>query len=802
MANINASIKLGSGFLLKGAPTDLKITAASIEERNSYVTANALYKGAIVYVEDEDKYFKFTGQQPSGSDFSLCFEDIFGDFADTNSTVNLTGDQTISGTKTFNTAPKIGSETITTQEYVNNKIQTGVTDAIGDTIQAHDEDLDSISALETEGYLYRGSDGIYNTRSITAKDSSVTVESGENGTTISLPVSGVTAQSYGPAETTSVDFGGDIVIPQITFDTYGRATTATNQTITLPSAPTDITGNAATATKLAISRNFSISGKVTAAEVSFDGSNNVVLNATSVTADTATKLATTQNITLSGAVTGSGSFDGSQALSINTTLSNFDASKITSGVIDIERLPKGALERLVVVEDLSALLLLNSEDVQEGDTIKIVEPTTINDVQYPANCLFYVTDGSVFTGSQIEEELETALTVYTAGTAASVPWSGITGKPSEFTPEAHTHTATDITSGILVIANGGTGNSQGKATGLTTARNFSISGKVTAAEVSFDGSNNVVLNATSVTADTADKLTTAQNITLSGAVTGSGSFDGSQELSISTTLKNSGVTANTYGQESGSTLAFGGTFTVPNFTVDAKGIVTNAGEVVLTLPANPGDTKVTQTVATDNAEYPLLVKSTTETSTVTSTSKFASTVTLNPSTGTISASAISTTGNITATGDITGARVFNAVWNDYAEFFPRGENTEEGDIIMLDLNSDEEKYIKAVKNNKNEFIRVVGVHSESFGHIIGGEIPDDNTDIYSFNIKNYIPVALAGRVPCKVIGKVYKGANIVPSKIPGVGKIFDPEINTEDDIIGYLVESDNNEDIRLLKIKI
>ena len=39
---------------------------------------------------------------------------------------------------------------------------------------------------------------------------------------------------------------------------------------------------------------------------------------------------------------------------------------------------------------------------------------------------------------------EAGYTVYTAGSATSVPWSGITGKPSTYTPSVHSHKMTDI----------------------------------------------------------------------------------------------------------------------------------------------------------------------------------------------------------------------------------------------------------------------------------------------------------------------------------------------------------------------
>ena len=56
------------------------------------------------------------------------------------------------------------------------------------------------------------------------------------------------------------------------------------------------------------------------------------------------------------------------------------------------------------------------------------------------------------------------------------------------------------------------------------------------------------------------------------------------------------------------------------------------------MPANPNvDTKVTQTVTTSNATYPLLLAPSGQTATTTTTSYFDSGVTLNPSTNTIAA---------------------------------------------------------------------------------------------------------------------------------------------------------------------
>ncbi len=134
------------------------------------------------------------------------------------------------------------------------------------------------------------------------------------------------------------------------------------------------------------------------------------------------------------------------------------------------------------------------------------------------------------------------------------------------------------------------------------------------------------------------KLVNARDISLSGDATGSASFDGSADVTISATLASTGVTAGSYGLAANATPAYGNSFNVPYFTVDAKGRVTAASTQTVTLPA-VSDTKVTQTVTTTSGEYPLLAKNTTATATVTDGARFAAAVTVNPSTGKISATA-------------------------------------------------------------------------------------------------------------------------------------------------------------------
>lgn len=111
----------------------------------------------------------------------------------------------------------------------------------------------------------------------------------------------------------------------------------------------------------------------------------------------------------------------------NGDITSLDAGKITSGTISIDRLPQGALERLTIVADDTARFKLTSSTIQKGDTVKVTS----------SGKMYYVVDETKLSS-------EAGYEVYAAGTAASVPWSGVTGKPSSYTPSSHTHTKTEV----------------------------------------------------------------------------------------------------------------------------------------------------------------------------------------------------------------------------------------------------------------------------------------------------------------------------------------------------------------------
>lgn len=99
-------------------------------------------------------------------------------------------------------------------------------------------------------------------------------------------------------------------------------------------------------------------------------------------------------------------------------------------------------------------------------------------------------------------------------------------------------------------------------------------------------------------------------------------------------------------------------------------------------------------------------------------------------------------------GYLYATRVYNAVWNDYAELFEKGE----------DIEFDHLAYVKEDGKvySAGEPCNVVGIVTNNYGHLLGGD-GDPNSE-------NYIPISLAGRVPVEVSEEIKVGDMIAANK--------------------------------------
>lgn len=192
---------------------------------------------------------------------------------------------------------------------------------------------------------------------------------------------------------------------------------ATGMTAASPKAVKTVQDNAnnkvdkTTTADQSIKSNLSSSGRITAtAGFNGDLTGNVTGNV-SGNAGTATKLANGRTISIkttdSDTDNASAVFDGSSNIVI---VLNKIAAGLINGVLSIDNIPQGALERLVKVTNQAARFALTANDIQKGDSV----------LQLDTGIMYIVMDTSKLDSEDGYQE-------YKAGTAASVPWTGVTG---------------------------------------------------------------------------------------------------------------------------------------------------------------------------------------------------------------------------------------------------------------------------------------------------------------------------------------------------------------------------------------
>ena len=105
---------------------------------------------------------------------------------------------------------------------------------------------------------------------------------------------------------------------------------------------------------------------------------------------------------------------GNEKIKPLTAESDLAADKVV-GVLDIKNIPVGAVEKCVVVKDDAERFALTTDDVQKGNTVKVVA----------TNKLYLVVNTANLANASGYVE-------YNAGNANTVPWAGITDKPDTF----------------------------------------------------------------------------------------------------------------------------------------------------------------------------------------------------------------------------------------------------------------------------------------------------------------------------------------------------------------------------------
>lgn len=148
-------------------------------------------------------------------------------------------------------------------------------------------------------------------------------------------------------------------------------------------------------------------------------------------------------------------------------VANGVATLDANALIPIAQIPPSALERLVVVANQTSRYALNNSQAQNGDTIK----------QTDTGAFYYVIDDTNLGNSS-------GYSIYTAGTASSVAWTGITGIPTPVSTLTGTNTG-DQDLSLLAPKSSPT------FTGTVTSPAVILSSETASTIASFDASKNV-----------------------------------------------------------------------------------------------------------------------------------------------------------------------------------------------------------------------------------------------------------------------------------------------------------------------
>ena len=422
-----------------------------------------------------------------------------------------------------------------------------------------------------------------------------------------------------------------------------------------------------------------------------------------------------------------------------------------------------------------------------------------------------ITDSSV--GSKSEESLFTqsitinpstgSLTVTNINSNGNIKGTNIT--VSDTLTATKVNVTEDIETTNIVASN------------YITGTNITASDTLTADSIISNGN----IKGTSLTIDSI----TSNTITSSGDISGTniiatGTISGSL-LTINDSITSNTITSS--GNISGTNITASDTLTaeniIANVSISGDSLAVNS-YTVTTTNATVSDTLTADSIVSNNIEGTSLTIDSITSNTITSSGDISGT--------NIIANAMLTAEDITSTKslttptivssskdedgvstlsvesnidcfeyEITANKLYGVGSNTYADYFERGEETEDGDIIALDVSSTKESYVKATKDS----LLIIGVHSDTYGCILGGTTDDIIEGQDDDPIIHFIPVGLKGRVNVKFKGKSQLGEAVVPSETPGVGCLYDSSVNTERQIIGYIVE-DSSETEELRKVKI
>jgi hypothetical protein len=147
------------------------------------------------------------------------------------------------------------------------------------------------------------------------------------------------------------------------------------------------------------------------------------------------------------------------------------------------------------------------------------------------------------------------------------------------------------------------------------------------------------------------------------------------------------------------------------------------------------------------------------------------------------------TGNIGASGatfNTIFAKATSAQYADLAEMYRADKQLDAGQVV--EFGGDYE----IQKSTSSHSTRVAGIVSTNPSYLMNS----------AMDVPHKAPVALTGRVPCYVIGKISKGDRLVASDISGVATVLSMDLYQPGCIIGKALEDYDSQDIGKIEVAV
>jgi hypothetical protein len=142
---------------------------------------------------------------------------------------------------------------------------------------------------------------------------------------------------------------------------------------------------------------------------------------------------------------------------------------------------------------------------------------------------------------------------------------------------------------------------------------------------------------------------------------------------------------------------------------------------------------------------------------------------------------VSNIGSATSKFRIIHAQASQAQYADLAEIYTSDQQYPGGTVVVFGGSAE------VMQSHSSHDPRIAGVVSTDPAYLMN-------------STETGVPVALQGRVPCRVLGPVSKGDRVVSSHIPGVAQALDPLHYQPGCIIGKALQAIDSADISIIEV--